>query len=506
MKTKTILMGMVAGLTIGATALAEAQPPRNPAPAVRPVNPPGASTSFADIVERVAPAVVAIETRRRVEVRSPVFPGLPFEFFFGPDGQVSPFQRGPAFPQQQPQPQTREARAEGSGFFVSADGYIVTNNHVVEDADEITVVLSDKRELKATVVGRDEPTDIAVLKVEGRNFPFVNFENASTPRVGDWVVAVGNPFGLGGTATAGIVSAYGREVGSTFVDYIQIDAAINRGNSGGPTFDVYGRVIGVNTMIFSPSSAGGNVGIGFAIPAYIADDVVRRLIADGKIDRGYLGASIQNLDADSAESLGLRSRDGALIADVTPGAPADQAGLQPSDVVVSVNGRRVDNASQLTRQVASARPGQTLTLGVIRNGASRNVTVRAGLRPSEQELAGGSGPSVNRPAANTRLGVTVRPLDEAARRQYGVPANVRGALIDSVEAGSDAQAKGLRPGDVIVRANDRAITGPADIAAVVDEARRANRQNLLLFIYRGGRTQGVAVRLTEARSPGGAVN
>ncbi len=499
MKTKPLALGLVAGLAIGAQALAETpQPPRAAPPAARAV-PPGAPASFADIVQRVAPAVVAVETRRRAPVQPPVaFPGLPFDFFGlpSPEGQ-NPFQRGPVLPQR---PQERTIEAAGSGFFISADGYLVTNNHVVEGATEITVTLPDKRELKATVVGRDEPTDIAVLKVEGRGFPFVNFSNAATPRVGDWVVAVGNPFGLGGTATAGIVSAYGREVGSTFVDYIQIDAAINRGNSGGPTFDASGRVIGVNTMIYSPT--GGSVGIGFAIPAYIADDIVRRLIQDGRIERGYIGASIQNLNADMAEGLNLDRRDGALVTALTPGAPAARAGLEIGDVVTTVNGRSIENASQLTRQIAATRPGQNVTLGVIRNGQNRTVSVRTDTRPAEQALAG------DRPGAaspNTRLGLTVRPLDEAARRQNGLEPEVRGVVIESVEAGSDAQARGLRAGDVITRANERAITAPADLAAAVEAVRAAGRNSILLFINRAGRSQAVPVRLTEPAA-GGPVN
>src|ERR1700761_4072734 len=304
--------------------------------------PPDAPLSFADIFQKVSPAVVSINGTERVNVSRGIHvPGLPFNVVpntpqGGDDGDdsdgdgsgdgASSGGRG------NHHPGTTKAEASGSGFFISSDGYIVTNNHVVEHAKDIKVVLTDKRELPAKVVGRDEATDLAVIKVQGANFPFVDFENSAKPRVGDWVIAIGNPFGLGGTATAGIVSAYGRDIGDSFVDFIQIDAPINRGNSGGPTFDVYGRVIGVNSAIFSPS--GGSVGIGFAIPSDVVDQITKQLIANGKITRGYLGATIQNISPELAESMGLgKDAKGALVADLVPGGPASKAGLLPGDVV-----------------------------------------------------------------------------------------------------------------------------------------------------------------------------
>ncbi|HTE79686.1 MAG TPA: trypsin-like peptidase domain-containing protein, partial [Reyranella sp.] len=317
------LLGAVAGAGIMVAAVAGAgvrlpsaqadQPPHlikaSTAPIFAP--PPGAPMSFADIFAQVSPAVVSINVTSRVDSSAlrgiPGFPGLPFGGAPDDDDDDSGAapDRGPATPPQggrtnKGQPRLPTQQSSGSGFFISTDGYIVTNNHVVENAESIKVVLKDETELEATVVGRDEGTDLAVIKVKGgrSNFPFVNFENSAKPRVGDWVIAVGNPFGLGGTATAGIISAYGRDIGETFVDYIQIDAPINRGNSGGPTFDIYGRVIGVNTAIFSPS--GGSVGIGFAIPADVADQVTKQLISGGKIQRGYIGATIQNFTQEMA--------------------------------------------------------------------------------------------------------------------------------------------------------------------------------------------------------------
>ena len=483
---QVLLRTAAMAIALGLAGSAQAQAPvnRDTAPPP-PVSPTGAApTSFAQIIEKVAPAVVSIEVRRPAP--TPTTPRLPFG--------LSPFGQAP-FGDQQPDSAPRQARASGSGFFISADGYLVTNNHVVEDATDIKVTLTDEREFTARVVGRDALTDLAVLKVEARNLPFVTFANAAVPRVGDWVVAVGSPYGLGGSATAGIVSAYGREVGSTFVDYIQIDAAINRGNSGGPTFDAQGRVIGVNTAIFSPT--GGSVGIGFAVPAYIAADITRRLIADGKIERGYIGATIQTVTAEMAESLGMAKREGALIAEVTGGAPAERAGLRGGDIVTSVNGQPIDNASQFTRRVAATAPGQSLTLNVLRDGASRALTLTTALRPAEAQINGERGGGATTPRARPgALGLSVAPLDDAARRRLELPATLRGALIEGVEASSDAALKGLRVGDVVVRAQGREVTGPEDLAAVVAQARTAGRPSVLLFIHRDGRQLAVAVRLS----------
>src|SRR5258706_4255111 len=337
--------------------------------------PPGAPMSFADIFGQVSPAVVSINVTSRVDAnalrRIPGFENFPFDLQpkGGQGGQGGDNEDGGAPPQggrtDKGQPKLPTQQSAGSGFFISPDGYIVTNNHVVENAETIKVVLKDETELDAVVVGRDEGTDLAVIKVKSSraNFPFVNFENSAKPRVGDWVIAVGNPFGLGGTATAGIISAYGRDIGETFVDYIQIDAPINRGNSGGPTLDIYGRVIGVNTAIFSPS--GGSVGIGFAIPAEVADNVTKQLISGGKIQRGYIGATIQNFTPELAEAQGLGAQKGAIVSDLVPAGPSARAGLLPGDVVVAINGASVKTSTELTREVAKGRAGDVLKLDVI---------------------------------------------------------------------------------------------------------------------------------------------
>jgi len=471
--------------------------------------PPGAPMSFADIFDRVSPAVVSINVTSRADPSAlQRIPGLPFLIPRGPQGgQENPdggdedgdnrTDRG--------QPRLPPQQSSGSGFFISADGYIVTNNHVVENAESIKVVLKDETELEAEVVGRDEATDLAVIKVKNRRgpFPYVNFENAGKPRVGDWVITVGNPFGLGGTATAGIVSAYGRDIGETFVDYIQIDAPINRGNSGGPTFDVYGRVIGVNTAIFSPS--GGSVGIGFAIPSEVADGVTKQLINGGKIERGYIGATIQNFSGESAEALGLGDQKGAIVADISPGGPSARAGVQVGDIVVGVNGVAVKSSSDLTRQVARVRAGEVLRLDVIRDGKKRLVEVRTGVRPSEKELAandntgggrGGAVPGAPPSARPPVLGMSLGPLDEGARNRLNLPAEVRGALVENVDQTSDAGTKGLRRGDVLTLANGRPVVAPADFAAIVDAAKKAGRTSVLVGVYRNGRTAFLPIKVS----------
>jgi serine protease Do len=486
--------------------------------------PPGAPMSFADIFEKVSPAVVSINVTSRVDPsvlrRIPGLEGLPFDLT--PRGQNPDDEEGGQGGEaprggrggggggggERGQPRLPTQQSSGSGFFISSDGFIVTNNHVVENAESIKVVLKDETELEATVVGRDEATDLAVIKVKGAHpaFPFVNFENSARPRVGDWVIAVGNPFGLGGTATAGIVSAYGRDIGDTFVDYIQIDAPINRGNSGGPTFDIYGRVIGVNTSIFSPT--GGSVGIGFAIPSDVADRVTRELIStNGHIQRGYIGATIQNFTSEMAEAQGMGDQKGAIVSDLTPNGPSAKAGLMAGDVVVGINGKGVKTSSELTRQVAQAHPGDLLRLDVIRDGKRLAVNVHSGIRPSEAELAanentpsrgapggGGAGPKAQAPSV---LGMALLPLDETIRRDLSLPADVKGAVITSLDQSSDAAEKGLRRGDVIVRAGDRAVAGAADVASVVDQAKKAGRASVLVGIYRGGRTLFLPLKISK---------
>jgi serine protease Do len=461
---------------------------------------PGASMSFADIFERVSPAVVSIKVTSKVDVsalRMP--PGMQmFPFGLVPHGQGQEGDDG----EQQDARRAPKQMSSGSGFFISPDGFIVTNNHVIENAEDIKVVLKDGKELKATLVGHDEGTDLAVIRVEGHDYPYVNFENRARPRVGDWVLAVGNPYDLGGTATAGIVSAYNRDIGEKFVDYIQIDAPINRGNSGGPTFDTYGRVIGVNTAIFSPS--GGSVGIGFDIPADVAETVTKQLMEGHKITRGYIGATVQDLSEEMAGSWGLNGRKGAVVADLKAGGPAARAGVQPGDVVVSVNGHDVGSASELTREVAKVQAGGALKLDIFRNGKPKSVVITAGLRPSEEELAknggGGEDESEAAPGAGVAgpahvLGMSLTPLDPASRQQYKIGESVHGVLVQSVKSASDAGDKGLRKGDVIVRAGDREVASAGDVTAAIGEWKKAGRTSIPLEVTRGGVSLFVPVKI-----------
>jgi serine protease Do len=452
-----------------------------------------AMPGFADLVERVSPAVVALEV---VAEADPAEGGPSAR-----DLETLPPQWRRFFEQQpgaRGNPRTpREQRGGGSGFFISSSGHIVTNNHVVEKAREITATLKDGRELKATVVGRDERTDLAVLKVEGTNFPFVEFAPEARVRVGDWVVAIGNPFGLGGTATAGIVSALGRDIregAGNIANFIQVDAPINPGNSGGPTFDMSGRVIGVNTAIFSRS--GGNVGIGFAVPASLADRTTKQLIASGRVTYGWLGVSIQDVSREAAESLGLDvNTKGAYIGSVTAGAPAARAGLKRGDIVVQFNGERLEGSSDLTRRVGQTNVGQTVRLDVIAaDGSRRTVPVLIAARPSEQQLAqadggeAGAAPSPDTPVLPTanELGLTVGPLTAAAKTRLRLAPTDAGVLVIDVDEESKAAERGVRAGDAILTANGADLRTSADLDAAIAAAKRAGRPSIGLFVQSQG--------------------
>ncbi|SFS52242.1 trypsin-like peptidase domain-containing protein [Brevundimonas viscosa] len=505
MKRKEFMLGAVAGLTFAAAATAggvidwptaQAGPvagvsgrlaPSAGAAGLAFAPPQGAPLSFADIFQQVAPAVVQIDVATRVpRPRTLELPGFPGFSIPVPEGQAPEGEEG--------EEEGATALGAGSGFFISGDGFIVTNNHVVENATEITVRLADERELKAEVVGRDPATDLAVIKVEGSDFPFVSFEEDAQPRVGDWVIAVGNPFGLGGTATAGIVSAVSRQnidpSTSQYVDFLQIDAAINRGNSGGPTFDIYGRVIGVNSAIYG-NPLGGSVGIGFAIPATIAKPVVDQLMRNGRVERGYVGLGLRTFSPDMWEAYGLpRDFDGAYIESVTPGGPADQAGARAGDLLVAVNGDQVEDGTEATRLVGAARPGDTIRLEVIRDGRRRTLNVRSGARPSEEELlaadgAGRGAPTPDEaPAVGGAVveGLTVVPLTPALRARYSLPDDLDGLLITGVAAGAPAARLGIRPGFVVTQADRTQVRTAKELSDTVAAVKRSGRPSILLFI------------------------
>lgn len=460
---------------------------------------PGAPSSFADLVARVKPSVVSIQVvageprsaRRSPPRQSPrrgarPFPDLPDDHplnrFFRdlPRGENGQRGRRPGQPR-------RHRRAQGSGFVISADGYVVTNNHVIADAEKIMVSFNQKDKLPAKLIGTDPRTDLAVLKIQSdRKFPFVKFADKPS-REGDWVVAVGNPFGLGGTVTAGIVSALSRDIGSGPYDFIQIDAAVNRGNSGGPTFNLQGEVIGVNTAIYSPS--GGNVGIAFAVPARTAIEVINELKSSGTVKRGWLGVKIQTVTKDMAEGLGLKSAFGALISEVTEDSPAQKAGLKAGDAITSVNGRRIEDSRDLARKIADYAPGTKVAVMVRRGDQDRTIDVNLGTFPGAQQAA-------NAPAAKESGPAKATALVDLGLSLKGNP-DGEGVYIDGVDDGTDAAEKGLRPGDIIVEVNSQKVSRPADVDKHVKSAKKRGRRAVLMVVKRGEQRRFIAVQLIK---------
>ncbi len=441
-----------------------------------------AEPGFADVVEAVTPAVVSVRVKTEVRPVSSQFSGpgtdnlpedSPMRRFFDQFGKQDPFGFGDRFGQRGEQGRPNMPRinpvSQGSGFFISEDGYVVTNNHVVDNGQEFTVILHDGTQLDAELVGKDARTDLAVLKVDAdRKFTYVAFDKKDDTRIGDWVVAVGNPFGLGGTVTAGIISARGRDIGAgPYDDFIQVDAAVNRGNSGGPTFNLEGEVIGVNTAIFSPS--GGNVGIAFAIPASLANEVVTALIEDGTIERGWLGVQIQPVTDDIAESLGLADAKGALISEPQPDSPAQKAGLKSGDVVTAVDGEPVDDPKDLALRIAKVKPGTDAEITLWRNGKTETVKVEIGTlkEPRRAAIEGVPGNFSNGEKLE-EFGMTVKPADGGS-----------GVMITGVEPDSVAAERGMREGDIIVSVNNTDVKSADDIASAVKEATDSGRKAVL---------------------------
>ncbi|MEH3106667.1 MAG: Do family serine endopeptidase [Sphingomonas fennica] len=457
---------------------------------------PGAPMSFADLTARLAPAVVNISTTQRVEVRQQQqnpFAGTPFDDFFR--------QFGGGGGQGGDRPVTREAQSLGSGFIISEDGYVVTNNHVIAGGrtdfgnatvSSIKVTLPDRKEYTARVVGKDAQSDLAVLKIDAKGLPFVQFGDSTRTRVGDWVIAIGNPFALGGTVTAGIVSAIHRSIGQqgAYDRYIQTDAAINQGNSGGPMFDLAGNVVGINTAIFSPT--GGNVGIGFAIPAEEAKPVIDQLMKGGRIRRGYLGVGIQPMTEDIAASLRLPKDRGEIVARVEPGQPAERAGIRQGDVIVKVNNRDVSPDNTLSYIVANSPIGTRVPVEVIRGGQRLTLTAVVGERPPEEQLAaeeGGDGdgaPGSQAPVTTrSAIGLSLATVTPEIARQLNLPPTTRGVAISSVDPSSDASSKGLQPRDVILAIGQRQVATVADAVAAIDQARKSGLKSVLLLVQRG---------------------
>jgi len=450
----------------------------------------GGPTSFAPVVKAVAPAVVHIEvTQRSGGADTPSPEDLPpamrefFERFFGeraPHGQQRPRREGP------------ERRGLGSGFFIDAEGHVVTNNHVVAGADKIVVTLKDGEKLDAELIGVDSRTDLALLKVErDKPFPFVPFGDSDTAEVGDWIVAVGNPFGLDHTVTTGIISARGRSIGAgPYDDFLQVDAPINKGNSGGPAFNLSGEVVGVNTAIFSPT--GGSVGIGFAIPSNLAKGVIEQLKNGGVVERGWLGVTIQGVSEDIAESIGLKRPEGAIISGVAADGPAAKAGLKVGDVILEVDGQRIEEMPKLPRVIAELTPDTTTRITVWRDRSEKTVKVTLGRLPDEATLAAHTEPQAEK---ETVLGVTFAPLDGPSRRAAGLAPDAEGVLIASVEPDSPLDAKGVEPGAVLIAVAGEGVSSPADAAARLKAAEASSNGAVLLLIRQNGSDRFVAAPL-----------
>ena len=493
--------GVAMALLLGGTAFslatgqAGAQVAQNSPSALAPRA--GAPMSFAELAARLQPAVVNISTKQRVPVRTQTDP---FEEFFRRFGAPGTPDSGGGGGSGQPSPRTREAGSLGSGFIVSPDGYIVTNNHLIQGVggtgtvDSITVTTTDRKEYPARIVGRDETSDLALLKIEGRNLPYVQWGDSTKSRVGDWIVAIGNPYGLGGTVTAGIISALHRGITGVgaYDRYIQTDAAINMGNSGGPMFDLNGNVIGINSALISPT--GASVGIGLAIPAELAKPVIDSLMRGQRPQRGYLGVGLQPLDENLAPSLGLPKDTGEIVRSVVAGGPAARSGLQQGDVIVRVGNQQVTPEQTVSYLIANTQVGSRVPLEIIRGGRRQTIQVTVGERPTEQELArlgGGGGTTQGAPdggpavTPQRTLGLSLAPVTPELARAANLPPSVRGVIITSVDANSDASDEGLQRGDLIISVNGNLVTSPAQVVTAVEAARRAGRPSVLLLVKRG---------------------
>lgn len=450
----------------------------------------GAPDSFADLAESISPSVVNITTSTTIaastEAGPQVPPGSPFEDFFkdfmdrNGQGDNKP----------------RRSEALGSGFVISEDGYIVTNNHVIDKADEIEIEFFNGKRLDAKLVGTDPKTDIALLKVESDTpLPFVPFGNSDLMRVGDWVLAMGNPLGQGFSVSSGIVSARGRALSGTYDDYLQTDAAINKGNSGGPLFNMDGQVIGVNTAILSPT--GGSIGIGFSMASNVVSKVVAQLKEFGETRRGWLGVRIQDVTQDVAEAMGLADAKGALITDV-PDGPAKDAGMMSGDVITSFDGSPVADTRELVRRVADAPVGEAVRVIVLRDGKTETLSVTLGRREtSEEQPVATTAEKAPDAATADVLGLTVQPLTEDEAKALGLDATAQGLAVVAVDELSEAFAKGLRVGDVITEAGQQKVVRVSDLKDRIEEARNAGRKSLLLLIRRGGDPRFVALSVDK---------
>lgn len=493
------LLASVASLGVAMIAGAPAYGPHAWAATGQPIEAPASQTQapvagFADLVAKVKPAVISVRVRLNDTAKTARTTNentTPFGDFFGQFGfGNTPNQFGFGTMPNQPQQRPRERMvAEGSGFFISADGYAVTNNHVVDDAKTVQVTTDDGRTLDAKVIGTDPKTDLALIKVAGNDFPFVKFAEHN-PRIGDWVIAVGNPFGLGGTVTAGIVSANGRDIGSgPYDDYMQIDAPINRGNSGGPAFDINGNVVGVNTAIYSPS--GGSVGIGFDIPAATVKMVVAQLKDKGYVTRGWMGVQVQGVTQDIANGLGMKKAEGAIVDEPQAGSPAAKAGLKSGDVITAVDGKEVKSGRDLARTIASIAPGTSVKLEIWRDGNTKTVSLALGQLPNEQQANAGNAEH-GADNGTPKLGLTLAPANEVNG------AGSRGVAVTAVDPNGPAAEHGVQAGDVILDVGGKVVSKPDDVRQQLAEIQKAGRNTVLMRMKSGDSTKFVAVPFGKA--------
>ena len=475
--------GCRSGFLSGGDVPAPAQPQ---APS-GPVSVDGVRTSYADVVQKTSPAVVRIEAEHKAAAQTQQFP-------FGDDD----------FFRQMPVPQRPQGRAPverglGSGVIVSADGTILTNYHVVEGAERITIETTDNKSFEAKVVGSDQPSDLAVLKIEAQNLPYLTLGNSDNVRVGDIVLAIGNPLGIGQTVTAGIISAKGRRTGlsdGSFEDFLQTDAPINRGNSGGALVNLTGELIGINSQILSsPGSAGGNIGIGFSIPSNMAKSVMEQLLQNGKVRRGMLGINIQNITSDTAKSLELSDTTGVLVSNVRGGSAADKAGIKRGDIITAINGEKIEDSNVLRNKVASTTPGTSINLTVLRDGKEQQLTATLDEFNVEEAKRDNANPSDNRNAPqgrqNGKLGLSLQPITPEISRQLELPDNSGGLVVTDVDPNGAAAAEGIARGDVILEINRQQVNSVDDVQSALD---RSGDRPILLLINRRGQTIYMTVR------------
>ena len=492
---RLILLATVATLSVGAFLQAPSGQNTTFSPFVSEAHAQGTArpVGFADIVDKVKPSVISVRVKMDAGAQStglneddlPVPKGSPFEFFFKRFGEERPNAPGA-------QRRHQFTTGQGSGFFISSDGYAVTNNHVVEKAESVEVTTDDGKTYTAKVIGTDSRTDLALIKIDGRSdFPYVKLSDQA-PRIGDWVLAVGNPFGLGGSVTAGIVSARGRDIGAgPYDDFIQIDAPVNKGNSGGPTFDVDGNVIGVNTAIFSPS--GGSVGIAFAIPAETVRTVVAQLKDKGAVTRGWIGVQIQPVTADIADSLGIKKAEGALVAEPQAGSPAAKAGIKSGDVILSVNGETVKDARALARTISAMAPGTSVKLGLLHNGKEDTVSVTLGELPKERQARVDTDEQRGNQSSDVpKLGLSLAPANKVS----GYDGD--GVVVTGVDPSGPAADHGFKTGDVILEVSGKTVSTPADVSKAIGDAHTSGKRTVLMRVKSGEATRFVAIPLGNA--------